>query len=299
MFRTVSVVLGVLATATNILAGPLLGARQSTSVLSAADVASFKQYTYFASAAYCLPETTRTWTCGPNCDHNSGFKPIASGGDGAFVQYWYVGYDPRLASIIVGFQGTATEKLIPILTDGNFRLDPLDPTLFPGVSPYILTHDGFGDAHDKSARRVLAAVRLGLTNYTTTHVTVVGHSLGGAIAAISSSYLSLHLPSGTTFKTVTYGMPRVGNQLFANFANGKSDMTRINNKRDPIPTLPYRVMGFAHTEGEIHITASNQWVSCPGQDNESPECTIATVPLLANGDINDHSGPYDGVTMGC
>ena len=60
-------------------------------------------------------------------------------------------------------------------------------------------------------------------------VTVVGHSLGmiyflwnvelfdlidlnsvgGAIALISSVYLPLHLPSGTTFRTITYGMPRV------------------------------------------------------------------------------------------
>lgn len=61
-------------------------------------------------------------------------------------------------------------------------------------------------------------------------VTIVGHSLGkaptplapfqtyfevmihlgGAIALITSVYLPLHLAAGTAFKTVTYGMPRVG-----------------------------------------------------------------------------------------
>ncbi|RXW16252.1 hypothetical protein EST38_g9602 [Candolleomyces aberdarensis] len=35
---------------------------------------------------------------------NPNFEPIASGGDGALVQYWYVGYDPTLETIIVGYQ---------------------------------------------------------------------------------------------------------------------------------------------------------------------------------------------------
>jgi hypothetical protein len=31
-----------------------------------------------------------------NCDANPTFKPIASGGDGEAVQFWYVGIDPTL-----------------------------------------------------------------------------------------------------------------------------------------------------------------------------------------------------------
>ena len=31
-----------------------------------------------------------------NCNQNNGFKPIASGGNGATIQYWYVGYDTTL-----------------------------------------------------------------------------------------------------------------------------------------------------------------------------------------------------------
>lgn len=31
-----------------------------------------------------------------NCDANPTFKPVASGGDGAVVQYWFVGYDLTL-----------------------------------------------------------------------------------------------------------------------------------------------------------------------------------------------------------
>jgi hypothetical protein len=32
-----------------------------------------------------------------NCQANPSFVPIASGGDGAITQYWYVGFDPALA----------------------------------------------------------------------------------------------------------------------------------------------------------------------------------------------------------
>ena len=31
-----------------------------------------------------------------NCNANPGFKPVASGGDGAVTQTWFVGYDPTL-----------------------------------------------------------------------------------------------------------------------------------------------------------------------------------------------------------
>jgi hypothetical protein len=100
-------------------------------------------------------------------------------------------------------------------------------------------------------------------------------------------------------KTITYGAPRVGNEAFANFANGLSDMVRVNNKKDIVPIVPGRFLGFAHTEGEVHISSSNAWLSCPGQDSTDAGCTIDTVPNILVGSTGDHMGPYDGVTMGC
>lgn len=64
-----------------------------------------------------------------NCNANSGFKPVASGGDGATTQYCeclsslinrvnisddragFVGYDPALKTVIVSHQGTDTSKM--------------------------------------------------------------------------------------------------------------------------------------------------------------------------------------------
>jgi hypothetical protein len=51
--------------------------------------------------------------------------------------------------------------------------------------------------------------------------------------------------------------------------------------------------------GEIHIQDSNAWDACPGQDNDSDLCSTGDVPTVFEWDVDDHDGPYNGVTMGC
>ncbi|KAF5379409.1 hypothetical protein D9615_006490 [Tricholomella constricta] len=280
-------------------AAPSLVGRQSISTLTAAQVAAFKPYTHYASTAACKPANTLAWNCGANCNANPTFRPVASGGDGAITQFWYVGYDPTLRTVIVGYQGTDASKIIPLVTDADFFLTPLRSTLFPGLSSSIEVHDGFGDAQARSAASVLAAVKTAMSSNGATKVTIVGHSLGGAIALITSVYLPLHLPAGTTFRTVTYGMPRVGNKAFADYVDAHADVSHINNQDDIVPIVPGRFLGFAHPKGEKHIVNSNAWINCPGQDNTDSQCTIGYVPNIFAGDTGDHSGPYDGIIMGC
>jgi len=276
-----------------------LEARQSITTLTAAQVSAYKPYSFYAASAYCPPANTLAWNCGGNCNANPGFKPVASGGDGDSVQFWYVGYDPALQTVIVAYQGTDTSKILPLVTDANFFLDTLNPSFFPGVSSSIRTHDGFNDAQGKSATAVLAAVQTTMSRYSTKKVTIVGHSLGGAIALITSVYLPLHLPADTVFKTVTYGGPRVGNQAFVDYVNARRDVSRVINRKDIVPIVPGRFLGFAHVNGEKHILDSLAWVDCPGQDNTNSQCTIGYTPNLWSGTPGDHSGPYDGVHMGC
>lgn len=276
-----------------------LSARQNITPLSTSQIESFTSFTYFASAAYCTPAQTLAWNCGANCHANSGFLPVASGGDGVSVQYWYVGYNPSLSTVIVAHQGTDPSKILPLITDADIFLTTLDPTLFPGISSDIKVHSGFKDAQESAATDILAAVTTAMSKYGTTIVTVVGHSLGGAISLLDSVYLPLHLPAGTSFKTITYGLPRVGNQAFANYVDGKLHLTHINNKEDPIPICPGMSLGFVHPAGEVHIEDSGEWAACPGQDNPSTQCTVGDVPYIWDGNESDHGGPYNGIEMGC
>ena len=99
---------------------------------------------------------------------------------------------------------------------------------------------------------------------------------------------------------IGYGLPRVGNQDFANYVDAlRLSITHINNKEDFVPILPGRFLGFHHPSGEVHIRDSGAWAACPGQDNDSAECTVGDVTSIFKGKESDHDGPYDGVTMGC
>jgi hypothetical protein len=78
--------------------------------------------------------------------------------------------------------------------------------------------------------------------------------------------MKLNLPAGTTVRGVTFGTPRVGNVAWATFFDSQvSQFTRMNNKRDPVPIVPGRLLGFRHPHLEIHIEPDGTAVVCPGE----------------------------------
>ncbi|KAF8887333.1 alpha/beta-hydrolase, partial [Infundibulicybe gibba] len=265
--------------------------------LSSAQITAFKPFSFYATTAYCSPASILAWSCGTNCDANPTFQPTASGGDGVDVQFWYVGIDPTLKTIIVGHQGTDPEKIVPLLTDADFFLTKPDATLFPGLDSAIEVHNGFADEHAKTATSVLAAVQSAMTKSGLNDITLVGHSLGAALALLESVYLPLNIP-GATFKTIGYGLPRVGNQAFADFIDKNVQLTHVNNQQDVVPTIPGRFLGFTHPQGEKHIQDDLSWLDCPGQDNTDKKCSTGDVSNVFEGSIPNHLGPYDGVQMG-
>ncbi|KAF8270695.1 lipase [Lactarius quietus] len=273
--------------------------RQGITTLSQAQIEAFKPYSFYAAAAYCNPSETLSWSCGAYCTGNPTFKPSASGGDGSDVQFWYVGWDPTLESVVVAHQGTA--NIVADLTDADFFLTNLDSTLFPGLSSSIQVHNGFAAEQAKTAQAILAAVNGQLSQHAASSVTVVGHSLGAALALLDAVYLPLHLPEGTSVRMVGYGLPRVGNGAFADYvdASGVLTVTHVNNREDPVPILPGRFLGFVHPSGEVHVQDSGAWDACPGQDNPSTLCIVGDVPNVFDGNISNHLGPYDdGISMG-
>lgn len=65
------------------------------------------------------------------------------------------------------------------------------------------------DGIPSSQASVLAAVKQASATYGTKKVTLVGHSMGAALATLSAASLKLRLGSSYTFKVVGYGQPRV------------------------------------------------------------------------------------------
>ncbi|EJD47805.1 lipase [Auricularia subglabra TFB-10046 SS5] len=293
-----------------------LESRQAATPLSPAQIASFRVYTLFSATVGCNPEETDTWTCGARCDALPDFQPTDSGGDGDAVQYWFVGFHPPLNSVMVVHQGTDFSKLqvfniclLPILTDLDFKLTPLNETLFPGVPATALAHNGFRKGPScalistdptlgSTADRILAAVKSTLAAHPDAEVSCTGHSLGAALSLLDTVFLRSQLPSTIPVKFVGFGTPRVGNPTLANHVDATlGDFTRINNKQDPVPQLPPRFLGFMHPSGEIHISADDEWLACPGPDSSVAGCLNDTEPSILNSTASDHVGPYDGIFL--
>jgi len=269
--------------------------RSGVTSVSASVEASFTPHAHFASAAYCTGGSS-TWNCGSTCSANADFVQYAGGGDDDATPYWFVGWSPSLNSIIIGHEGTDPTQFLSDLTDAEIATTTLPTSLFPGISQSIYVHSGFLGAFENSAAAIYNAVNTIMAAHSTTSLTVVGHSLGGAIANIEGVSLKLRIPA-LTVKIVTFGEPRVGNQAWADYLNGYS-LTRITHDYDPIPIVPGRFLGFVHPDGEIHIEDNNAWMACAGEDNTDPQCSTGAVPNIFESDIIDHLGPYNGVWMG-
>jgi predicted lipase len=150
---------------------------------------------------------------------------------------------------------------------------------------------------------VYNAVNQVINTHGTSTVTVIGQSLGGALSMLDAVSLRLQLPSNIGVKFIGFGVPRVGNQDWADFVDEKlpGNITRVTNQKDPIPTTPGRFLGYHHPSGEIHIQDSGTgvWVVCTGQENDSSQCSNGEVKTIFSGMEADHDGPYNGIMIAC
>lgn len=79
-----------------------------------------------------------------------------------------------------------------------------------------------------------------------------GHSLGGALATISSLTYSLKYPD-LNIACITFGSPRVGDKSFATYFNNiVKESYRFVNDNDPVPCIPI-AWRFEHVKGCIWL----------------------------------------------
>jgi hypothetical protein len=135
---------------------------------------------------------------------------------------------------------------------GTHPDDPLDwirdlsavPWPFPTIG---ICHSGFGAGGTAIAERVRAALR-----DDGRLITVVGHSLGGAMALIVGARL---IAAGKRVRIVTFGAPRVAfiaNFALSHFARDALELAEYRRAGDPVPGVPPRPI-FRHVSGGIAI----------------------------------------------
>lgn len=109
---------------------------------------------------------------------------------------------------------------------------------------------------------------------------LVGHSLGGAVAALAA--LELKVVSGwDDIIVTTFGEPRVGNDGFVKYLDSVFDLggiekqyeaqtyRRVTHVDDPVPLLPLSEWGYRSHAGELFITKSD----LPPEPSDIQPCT--------------------------
>ena len=153
-----------------------------------------------------------------------------------------------------------------------------------GDCPGCKVHMGFLFSWVQTRRSIFPVLEELGTIFPEYHVTLVGHSLGGAIAALAALEIHNRLPE-LDMSVTTFGEPRVGNEEFVRYLDAQlieraerephlaahgssetktstrsSDMPRyrrVTHKGDPVPSLPLDEQGYRSHAGEIYIRSTD------------------------------------------
>ena len=90
---------------------------------------------------------------------------------------------------------------------------------------------------------------------------IIGHSLGGAVAALAADWIKKE--KGITVKLYTFGAPRVGTHFFVKStteAIGAENMYRVHHKTDPVPMVALFPFTQAPYNSHGHFVDSSELV---------------------------------------
>ena len=150
-------------------------------------------------------------------------------------------------------------------------------------------HAGFMTSWKHTRPHVTPQLEKLVKQYPGYQLTLVGHSLGGAVAALASlDYKS----RGWNPQVTTFGEPRIGNLALMHYMDRafvsedaqdfKSMYRRVTHVDDPVPLLPLKEWGYRMHAGEIFISKPDLSPSvvdlqyCIG--DEDPHCIAAADP---------------------
>lgn len=209
---------------------------------------------HYALVAFCNETAIQAWSCGPLCNAMSApersifISPGTDYGVQGYVAVWPDSDGHR--SCAVGFRGTQPGNMLNVFADLS-GWDVSWPPPNAGLNSSWCTHcrvdAGFAGAHDDISDQVRDA----LSELRCTTATFNGHSLGAAVAGLSS--MMTRVENAVKVPAVwTYGMPRVGNAAFvrayvdlAELQGASPPLWRIVHFNDLIPRLNLRINYWA------------------------------------------------------
>ncbi|KAK1978094.1 lipase [Colletotrichum cereale] len=160
----------------------------------------------------------------------------------------YIALDNTARLIVVAFHGSSG------INDwiSNLKAGLVNSDLCSGCK----VHDGFQETYadiEQTIRMVVPGLRMNHPDY---NVAITGHSLGAALATLSTAHLRQIM--GIPIDTYLYGAPRVGNEEFVKFYNGQPGQTfRVTHWDDPVPRLPGHGLGYYHVDTEYWLSVGD------------------------------------------
>ena len=186
----------------------------------------------FAYAAYCHGSDIQKWECKwcnniPNFDISILYETDHLLG--------YTGYDRDLDQIVVVFRGT--HNIYDWLKDIDYQQIP-----YPNVLNGWI-HRGFYKSWTELAPKIFNDTTKLMNQYKHKAILITGHSLGAALAQISSMDIknyAIQTNNNADIILYHYGSPRWANKVLIDYFQGLiSQNFRIVNKKDIVPTVPY------------------------------------------------------------
>ncbi|VUC35744.1 unnamed protein product [Clonostachys rosea] len=216
-------------------------------------IKELSRYSEYAAATYCNANTPvgDPVACEANCDEvlKDAGTIITSFNTGPAPNSDIAGYVavvPSRNEIIFAARGTYSNQNWQ--TNLNFAL--VDSLLVSGGK----FHLGFYNAWVELSEDVRAAIDKAQSQYPDFRLKVIGHSLGGAIAAVAAAHLR---SDGYDFDLYTYGQPRVGNDIISDYITNSfppGQLYRVTHQADPVPRLPpWQLFGYRHISPEIWL----------------------------------------------
>ena len=220
---------------------------------------------------------TKTWNTGPLLADSCGYVAVS--------------HSPSAPRIIVAFRGTysVTNTIIDLSTipqeyvpyPGDAEDDIQDGSILDPVLKHFwntrrtsdmkgrkcencTVHLGFMTSWRHTRAEILPHLEKAIKMYPDYQLTLVGHSLGGAVAALASLEFSAR---GWNPRVTTFGEPRLGNKQLMHYIDdtflpkGDNEASamyrRVTHINDPVPLLPLKEWGYKMHAGEVYISKAD------------------------------------------
>lgn len=237
-------------------------------------------YASMAVASFCgyphLPDgrLIEAWQCGPACDRVPDMQEVRPIRTPAFNNaFAFVArrHTRTSTECVVSFRGT--DNLAGWISDlesgRSVRLSEYGiPCEWEGRHCRV----GYGFINNYADMRDYILGNLTDLGCQGRKVSVAGHSLGAAHAMVA--LYDLRSQGYSVSDSYTFGSPRVGDSAFVNALNaslaGEARVFRVTHSKDPVPHLPFEIMGFKHLSREVYYDAdtTDGFIICDGSGED-------------------------------